>query len=895
MNPVPGFHPPGRPAAAVFLAFFVLGLPARAGMELGANFWNPGWHRPTDCFRDVAAVAGEDPWNPQFLRETALYRSFRFMDWDHTNNSKRERWSERPPRSSPRQNPVAYEWMVDLCNRQNADLWLTLPHRSVSRATGTAPADYALRLCLLIKTGVDVGELALAPFQGRFDQVTRAELVAAGGVATGAPLRPDRRLYLEYSNETWNGGFQQAHYCCDEGLPLGLDTNRWTAGFRFHAWAAIRVFRAADLVFGTHSPRVVKVLATQSANSWIAGQHLQVLADPALNPWGVRATAIATAPYFGHGVDGEAPDAVTALRAAIQKSGAESAKHRQIAAAAGLQLIAYEGGQHVTKNAQTVNRQPVMADLYREYLDEMSRHFVHFSHYAHVGAAGKGGAWGAIEFTGQPLEAAPKYRALVAWGQAGTRTSAAPASRPNVLLIAVDDLNDWVGCLGGHPQVKTPHLDALAARGTVFLNAHVQAPLCNPSRASLLTGLRPSTTGIYGLAPGLRAVPRTRTVLTLPQAFGGQGYATFTSGKVFHDGSIPAAQRSNEFQVWGDAGGYTNLPARKLVTTPDPIRLMDWGVAPGRDEDQPDWKIADAAIAHLRAAPADRPFFIATGFRLPHVPCYATQKWFDLYPDAGLRMPEVLPADRADTPPFSWYLHWKLPEPRLSWLEAHAQWRPLVRAYLASVSFMDSQVGRVLEELNARGREADTVVVLWSDNGWHLGEKGITGKNSLWERSTRVPLIFAGPGIAGGGRCRRPVELLDLYPTLLELCGLPATDGLQGHSLGPQLRDADAPRDWPALTTHNQGNHSIRSERWRYLRYADGSEELYDLATDPREWTNLVARADLAPVVAEHRRWLPAEDVPPAPGSAHRVLTYDPATGQAVWEGRPVVAAEREE
>ena len=865
-------------------------------MDLGANFWNPGWHKPTDCFRDLQNVTGDNPWNPQFLQETAVYRSFRFMDWDHTNNSKRERWSERPPRSSPRQNPVAYEWMVDLCNRQDADLWLTVPHRTITHATGDTPADYALRLCLLVKTGVDVRDLELAPFRDRLDRLAAADLVAAGGARTGDPLRPERRLYLEYSNETWNGGFQQAHYCCDEGVALGLDTNRWTAGFRFHAWAAIRLFRAADLVFGPDSPRVVKVLATQSANSWIAGQHLQVLADPARNPWQIKATVIATAPYFGHDVDGEAPDAVAKLREAILKSARESAKHRPIADAAGLRLIAYEGGQHVTKNAQAINRHPVMADLYREYLTEMSRHFTHFSHYAHVGQAGKGGAWGALEFTGQTPAQAPKYRALAEWSKAHTTAATPPTTaRPNVLLIAVDDLNDWVGCLGGHPQVKTPHIDALAARGTVFLNAHVQAPLCNPSRASLLTGLRPSTTGIYGLAPGIRALDRTRNVATLPQSFVRQGYATYTSGKVFHDGSIPAAGRTNEFQVWGDPGGYTNLPPRKFVTTPDPIRLMDWGVYPESDADQPDWKIADAAIAHLRATSRDRPFFVATGFRLPHVPCYATRKWFELYPEADVILPAVLAGDRRDTPPFSWYLHWKLPEPRLSWLEANGQWRPLVRAYLASVSFMDSQVGRVLAELKASGHEQDTVVVLWSDNGWHLGEKGITGKNSLWDRSTRVPLIFAGPRVTPGARCRRPAELLDVYPTLVELCGLPANPALEGHSLVAQLQDAAAPREWPAITTHNQGNHAVRSERWRYVRYADGSEELYDVAADPHEWTNLVARAELAGVVADHRRWLPANDVPPAPGSAHRVLTYDPATRQAVWEGTPIVDAALED
>src|SRR5262249_43088357 len=202
-------------------------------------------------------------------------------------------------------------------------------------------------------------------------------------------------------------------------------------------------------------------------------------------------------------------------------------------------------------------------------------------------------------------------------------------------------------------------------------------------------------------------------------------------------------------------------------------------------------------IAYLKSLPRQEPFFVAVGFRLPHVPCFASQKWFDLYPDETLTMPPVKEDDRDDVPEFAWYLHWKLPEPRLSWLRKANQWRPLVRAYLASTSFMDSQVGRLLDALNVMGQADNTVVVLWSDHGWHLGEKGITGKNSLWERSTHVPLVLAGPGIAKGARCNRPAELLDLYPTLVELCGLLLTlpssqasgegrvrgQGLEGHSL----------------------------------------------------------------------------------------------------------------
>jgi len=395
-------------------------------MDLGTNFWNLGWHKSGDCFRDVKNVQGDDPWNPQFLKDIAIFKSLRFMDWDNTNGSTREKWSERNTRSAPKQNPVAYEWMIDLCNRNNSDMWVTIPHRTITHQTADQPCDYALRLCILVKAGVDMKEVDLKPLLEKPGGMTAEQLVSAGGAKTCEPLKKDLKLYVEYSNETWNGMFKQAHYCCDEGEALGLDKkNRWTAGFRYHAWAAVRLFRAADLVFGTDSPRVVKVLAGQTGNTWITGQHVQVLADPNYNPWKVKADAIATAPYFGHKVDGGDPNAVEQLREAMKKSFADSAKHRQAADAAGLKLIAYEGGQHVLKKARDINRNPVMYDLYNEYLKEMSKYFVHFSHYCHVGSWGDGGAWGSMEYTGQPIDQAHKYRALVERAKA-----ASPKGKP---------------------------------------------------------------------------------------------------------------------------------------------------------------------------------------------------------------------------------------------------------------------------------------------------------------------------------------------------------------------------------------------------------------------------------------------------------------------------------
>lgn len=461
---------------------------------------------------------------------------------------------------------------------------------------------------------------------------------------------------------------------------------------------------------------------------------------------------------------------------------------------------------------------------------------------------------------------------------------------PNVLFIAIDDLNDWVGPLKGHPQVQTPNLDRLAARGTLFSNAHTQSPLCNPARTSLLTGRRPSSTGIYGLAPWFREVEALRDIVSLPQHFSQNGYTTYSTGKIYH-GGYGRKDTDQEFDELGPAASIGAKPAEKIVgwTPGGNHTLMDWGTFPHKDEDKGDWQVASWAVDQLKEKPQE-PFFLSVGFFLPHVPCYATQKWFDLYPEESLQLPPMLTGDRDDTPRFSWYLHWDLPEPRLKWLEESGQLKPLVRAYLASISFVDSQVGRVLDALEENGLADNTIVVLWSDHGYHLGEKAISGKNTLWDRSTRVPLIFAGPGIAQNAVADAPAELLDIYPTLVDLCKLSPREGLEGHSLLPQLKDADAPREWPAITTHNHDNHGVRSKNWRFIQYADGSRELYDMQKDPNEWTNLAGDPAYADVVEQHVKWLPGINLKPVPGSKHRILIYE--NGQANWQGEDIAPAD---
>jgi len=460
----------------------------------------------------------------------------------------------------------------------------------------------------------------------------------------------------------------------------------------------------------------------------------------------------------------------------------------------------------------------------------------------------------------------------------------AEVKKPNILFISIDDQNDWIGCLGGHPQAKTPNIDALAKQGTVFLNAHCQSPLCNPSRTSLMTGLRPSTTGIYGLSPWIRDVPELSDLVTLPQYLHQHGYTNYSTGKIYHGGN---GRRKNdrEFQVLGPPPGVRVWPEKKLVDTPAKHKLVDWGTFPHKDEDKGDYQVTSWAVDTLKEKPQE-PFCLSVGYFLPHVPCYATQKWFDLHPLDELKLPEIKRGDRDDTPRFSWYLHWTLPEPRLKFLEDEDQWKNLTRSYLACTSFVDSQVGRLLEALETNGFGENTIVVLWSDHGWHIGEKEITGKNTLWDDGTRVPLIFAGPGVTKDQRCTQPAELLDIYPTLVDLTGLPKKDGLEGHTLIPQLQNANTKRTFPAITTHNHDNHGLRTQRWRYISYADGTEELYDMQTDPNEWTNLAAESAYSQVKSELREFLPAQSKMPVPKSRSRILTY--VDGVATWEGEVI-------
>ncbi|WP_273567441.1 sulfatase-like hydrolase/transferase [Maribacter halichondriae] len=313
---------------------------------------------------------------------------------------------------------------------------------------------------------------------------------------------------------------------------------------------------------------------------------------------------------------------------------------------------------------------------------------------------------------------------------------------------------------------------------------------------------------------------------------------------------------------------------------------VDWGSFPLKDNEIQDYDVATWAVDVLKSTPK-APYFLAVGFFLPHVPLYAPEASFDIYPEEILTMPHMLENDRKDTPRSSWYNHWDVPEPRWKWFQEQNQDSLFVRSYLAAISFMDSQVGRVLDALDENGEAENTIIVLWSDHGFHLGEKEISGKNTLWERSTRVPLIFAGKGIGKGKKVRAPVELLDIYPTLNALCGLPEKVDLQDHSLLPQLKNEKAYRQWPAITTNNYNNHAVRTENWRYIRYGDGAEELYDMNNDPNEWMNLIGDSKYEHISDSLKIWLPKKNKLPYVGNYQRILEFK--DGKIIWQDKPIL------
>lgn len=458
--------------------------------------------------------------------------------------------------------------------------------------------------------------------------------------------------------------------------------------------------------------------------------------------------------------------------------------------------------------------------------------------------------------------------------------AAAPAraERPNVLFLSVDDMNDWVGALGWEPA-RTPNIDRLAARGTLFVNAYAPSPKCNPSRTAILSGLRPSTTGIYGNGEWWK--PNLPEVVMLPRYFKDNGYYTAGGGKVFHHtpGFNPPDSWDEYFDLRDDlkTSGFL-VPYRR----PDHIASFDWGPL-----DRSDMQMGDGATVRwaegFLARKHEQPFFLAAGLFQPHLPFYAPRARYDAVGPDEAPVPPDKPGDLDDVPQAGR----KMAAYRTNDLELiveHGDLDDVVRAYTACIRHADALVGRLLDALDRSAYAGNTIIVFWSDHGYHFGEKHHFAKNTLWERSSRVPLAIVAPGTAKPRTVsRRPVSLLDLYPTLLDLSGLPPRAALEGVSLRPLL--ADPNREWtrPAVMTFGRGNHAVRSERYRYIRYADGGEELYDHARDPGEWTNLAADPAYAAVIERHKQWLPARNAPAALSKS--AFDFDPRS--YTWRRKP--------
>ncbi len=455
-------------------------------------------------------------------------------------------------------------------------------------------------------------------------------------------------------------------------------------------------------------------------------------------------------------------------------------------------------------------------------------------------------------------------------------TEVVQSTKPNILFIAIDDLNDWIGCLGGHSQVKTPNIDKLAQRGVLFSNAHCQAPLCQPSRTSLLTGTYPHRNGVYTVEQQWRKAPLVKDAVTLPQYFRKHGYHTMGTGKIFHrkDQLEPA------WDEWGVRFGWSWMKKRSgkngISGLPTPS-IFDFGPLPAKPEEMNDMRVADWAVERL-AKKHDKPFFLAVGFITPHLPLYTPPEFHKQYPLKTTQLPKTLPGDLDDLPPMGRKFTRYFDTTPMSHhnITRHGLWHKAVASYLACATFTDHCVGRLLDALDKSPHANNTIIVLWSDHGFHIGEKMHWEKRSLWEESTRVPLIFSLPDkLNHNTRCTRSVGLIDIYPTLVELCNLPEKQELQGRSLKPLLKDPTTKWDYPALTTHHPGNHAVRSEHWRYIRYANGDEELYDHRTDPHEFHNLAKDVKHVKIIQHLAKWIPKESAPQGPAEPRQKFTQN--------------------
>ncbi|WP_298493970.1 sulfatase [uncultured Algibacter sp.] len=440
--------------------------------------------------------------------------------------------------------------------------------------------------------------------------------------------------------------------------------------------------------------------------------------------------------------------------------------------------------------------------------------------------------------------------------------------QPNVLLIMVDDLNDWVGAFGGNQQAITPNIDKIAEKSVIFKNAYCSAALCNPSRTSMLTGYNPSKTGVYGNKEIFREMKGYENTITLPQYFEKNGYSTVAAGKIFHN----ARGGSEEPKHGSDPGSFQQERIGNAGTVfPDDkdrhqhgldlkgrgikgsfLRSFDWYGTDTEDHQNNDWK-SSQYIADFINQEHDKPFFAACGIFKPHLPWYVPQKYFDMYDLKDINLPVVKENDLEDVGRMGNNMVKKKVHESL--IDTN-QWKESVRAYLANITFADACIGNLLNTLENSTYADNTIVVLMGDHGWHLGEKQHWSKNVLWERAAKTPLLIFDPRNKEAGASTRIVSLLDVYPTLVDLCNLPKKEDLDGVSIKTLVENPIAEWNEVALTSKAKGMHSLRNEQYRYIVYTDGFEELYDHNSDPNEWYNIAAKKPNTKILQKFRNQL---------------------------------------
>ncbi len=424
---------------------------------------------------------------------------------------------------------------------------------------------------------------------------------------------------------------------------------------------------------------------------------------------------------------------------------------------------------------------------------------------------------------------------------------AADTARPNVLFIAVDDLNHWVGYLGRNRQTATPNIDRLAARGVRFTRSYCAAPVCNPSRAALMSGLRPFSSGVYENDDDWRTViPPERSLVT---TFRQNGYYTAGAGKIYHE----AYPRRSEWDDYLQSAGSDPRPEG-----PAGVGGIKFAPLDCRDEDLREWKIVGYGIEQLHKR-HEKPFLLTIGLHKPHMPWNVPRKYFDQHPLASIELPKVKADDLADIPPAG--VEMAKPDGDHRAIVESGRWKEALQAYLAAITYCDAMIGRLLDALDKSEYRDNTIIVLWGDHGWHLGEKEHWRKFALWEEATRAPLIWVAPGVTKpGGVCERTVDFMSIYPTLTDLAGIATPPHVEGKSIRALLADPTVAWSQPAITTYRYNNHAVRSEGWRYIRYANGDEELYDETADPYEWTNLAGKPKFAEKKSELAKFLPTEN-----------------------------------